>query len=523
MIYCMAKLTRKQIKELAKSIIASNPGGIRFSSLVDQILQQNPETPENKIHGSVRDLEKQFPQEVGKPRRGLYTPIGTKENVTISAGSTEQIAPTTGVKVEPFAERLRNDLDEVTEVASLGGGGLKSKWGTPDVVGTYKKLPGNVIEFPVEIASAEIKINPPELKIKGMRPWWVVFTVGIITAGELGLLIGMYSRDGNVWLRWLDTDTTVTSRLDTPKTLTQVGSPTAALSIASADLQPTDGEPPTTAGLPIASADPHPTDGAPPTAALPIASADPHSTDGEPPTTAALSIASADPQPTAVAPPTTAGLPIASAEPQPTAVAPPTAALSIASADPHPTDGAPPTAALPIASADPQPTAVAPPTTAGLPIASADPHSNQLAETNKPVVQPEPAPATTPSLPSQPSRVASVQAGTAPVSGPQSQEGSAARHLDAEEIAALINRGTDSLKSGDLISARLLLRRAAEAGSASAALMLGTTFDPLVIRQLGAIGVVPDVAQARQWYKKAAELGSDAASQRLAKLPQTGQ
>jgi hypothetical protein len=161
--------------------------------------------------------------------------------------------------------------------------------------------------------------------------------------------------------------------------------------------------------------------------------------------------------------------------------------------------------------------------TAGLPIASADPHSNQLAEANKPVLQPEPAPATTSSLPSQPSQVPSVQTGTAPVFGPQSQEGSAATHLDAEEIAALINRGTDSLKSGDIVSARLLLRRAAEVGSASAALMLGTTFDPLVIRQLGAIGVVPDVAQARQWYEKAVELGSDAASQRLAKLPQTGQ
>src|SRR5580704_14130025 len=173
MIYCMAKLTRRQIKEQAKSIIASNPGGIRFSSLVDQILQQNPETPENTIHGSVRNLEKQFPQEVGKPSRGLYTPIGTKENVTISASSTEQIAPTTGVKVEPFAEWLKNDPDEVTEVASLGGGGPKSKWGTPDVVGTYKKLPGNVIEFPVEIASAEIKIDPPEIKIKSMRPWWI--------------------------------------------------------------------------------------------------------------------------------------------------------------------------------------------------------------------------------------------------------------------------------------------------------------------------------------------------------------
>jgi hypothetical protein len=271
--------------------------------------------------------------------------------------------------------------------------------------------------------------NPPN-KIKRWRSGWLIVMVGVITAAELGLLIGMYSRDGNVWrkLVWLDTNTTFTSRLDTPKTLTHVGSPTAALPISSADPQPTDGEPPT-AALPIASADPQPTDGEPPTAALPIA--------------------------------------------------------------------------------------------------SADPHSNQLSEPNKPVVQAEPAPATvTSSPPSQPSQVAGDQTGAAPISGPQltpAQVGGAARHLDAEEITTLINRGTDSLKSGDLVSARLLLRRAAEARSASAALMLGTTFDPLVIQQLGAIGVVPDVAQARQWYENAAELGSDAASQRLAKLPQTGQ
>ena len=93
--------------------------------------------------------------------------------------------------------------------------------------------------------------------------------------------------------------------------------------------------------------------------------------------------------------------------------------------------------------------------------------------------------------------------------------------LDAEEIATLVNRGTDSLKSGNLASARLLLRPAAEAGNASAALMLGTTFDPLFIQQLGAIGVVPDVAQARHWYEQAAALGSEAASERLAKLPHT--
>ena len=93
-----------------------------------------------------------------------------------------------------------------------------------------------------------------------------------------------------------------------------------------------------------------------------------------------------------------------------------------------------------------------------------------------------------------------------------------ATHLDAEEIATLVNRGTDSLKNGDLASARLLLRRAAESGSANAALMLGETYDPLSIQQLGAIGVVPDVEQARQWYEKAAALGSVAASQQLVKL-----
>jgi hypothetical protein len=142
-----------------------------------------------------------------------------------------------------------------------------------------------------------------------------------------------------------------------------------------------------------------------------------------------------------------------------------------------------------------------------------------------PAQQAAPALATVPhSPPSQPSQMATVQAGTAPVSGPPSLPvpGTATR-LDAKEIATLVSRGTDFMKSGDIALARLLLRRAAEAGSASAAMMLGTTFDPFVIHQLGAIGIVPDVAQARQWYEKAVALGSDAASQRLVKLPQTDQ
>jgi hypothetical protein len=93
-----------------------------------------------------------------------------------------------------------------------------------------------------------------------------------------------------------------------------------------------------------------------------------------------------------------------------------------------------------------------------------------------------------------------------------------ALRLDSDEIATLVKRGQDFIANGDLAAARLLLRRAAEAGSAEAALTLGTTYDPVMLRRLGAIGTAADLAQARHWYQLAAELGSTAASQQLAGL-----
>jgi hypothetical protein len=101
---------------------------------------------------------------------------------------------------------------------------------------------------------------------------------------------------------------------------------------------------------------------------------------------------------------------------------------------------------------------------------------------------------------------------------PSSMPVSVASALGTDEIATLVKRGHDLLQNGDLVSARLILQRAAEAGSADAALALGATFDPLVIRRLSVIGIEPDIARARQWYQRAAELGSAAASQQLTKL-----
>jgi hypothetical protein len=89
---------------------------------------------------------------------------------------------------------------------------------------------------------------------------------------------------------------------------------------------------------------------------------------------------------------------------------------------------------------------------------------------------------------------------------------------DRYAIATLVARGGKYFAAGDVAAARLVLRPAALAGDAVAALTLGETYDPVVLKRLGVIGLSGDPAQARDWYRKAAELGSADAPQRLEQL-----
>jgi len=114
-----------------------------------------------------------------------------------------------------------------------------------------------------------------------------------------------------------------------------------------------------------------------------------------------------------------------------------------------------------------------------------------------------------------PPRLTSPPGAETPVAPP------AAPGIDREEIATLLARGRTYLANGDVVSARLAFRRAAEAGDAQAALALGGTFDPMVLKGLGVIGVAVDLAQARNWYQKAAELGSREAPKRIDQLAQS--
>jgi hypothetical protein len=94
----------------------------------------------------------------------------------------------------------------------------------------------------------------------------------------------------------------------------------------------------------------------------------------------------------------------------------------------------------------------------------------------------------------------------------------ALHHLDPDVIASLLKRADALIASGDVAAARLVLRRAADAGDARAAMTLAGTYDPAILEKLDVHGFVPNVAMARSWYEKAKKLGSAEAPQRLEML-----
>jgi hypothetical protein len=116
--------------------------------------------------------------------------------------------------------------------------------------------------------------------------------------------------------------------------------------------------------------------------------------------------------------------------------------------------------------------------------------------------------------PPQPQALATPPQAAAAVATPQARA-EPIQELSPNEIAGLVRRAQELLASGDLQGARVLLKRAAEAQNARAALLLAKTFDPIALRQLSTADPGPDLAQARNWYQRAKEWGSPEAQRQL--------
>jgi TPR repeat protein len=124
------------------------------------------------------------------------------------------------------------------------------------------------------------------------------------------------------------------------------------------------------------------------------------------------------------------------------------------------------------------------------------------------------------SAPPRPTTTATVPASAAFVSAPPPPTTTAAAP-DHGEIAGLLERGRAYLSDGDVALARVLLRRAAERDEPEAALALGGTYDPAELRRLGIpnFQAQADPSKAREWYRRAADLGAAGAVLLLERLP----
>ena len=166
------------------------------------------------------------------------------------------------------------------------------------------------------------------------------------------------------------------------------------------------------------------------------------------------------------------------------------AAPSLAAVAPPRVAAPPPVALPPRVAVAPPPMSVAPPVAVLPPVA----------------VPPPPPVAVAPPV---------AMAAATPSAMPVPPQVDVVRSLDSREIAALIKRGQDLLAGGDVQSARLLLMRGAEARDARSALLVGTTYDPALLKQIGADGPMADAAQARIWYQRAKEWGEPDAQRKL--------
>ena len=90
---------------------------------------------------------------------------------------------------------------------------------------------------------------------------------------------------------------------------------------------------------------------------------------------------------------------------------------------------------------------------------------------------------------------------------------------DNERAQGLIARGDDMLADGDVAGARLYYQRAADLGLARAAVLLAETYDPEELGRWRITGMRPDVKMARRWYEQALQLGAPEADARLRRLP----
>ncbi len=150
---------RTEIELKAVEELEKEPGGLRFSEIVRRVSKSFPEINVRSIAWTIWAFLKES-NDIYKPERGLF------KHVKFRDYKFEEIEKK-GIKEEdfyqPFADWLVNEMEEATKAIPLGKNKFKDKWGTPDVIGIREPSRSDIVKFPTEVISAEIKTDSSNL------------------------------------------------------------------------------------------------------------------------------------------------------------------------------------------------------------------------------------------------------------------------------------------------------------------------------------------------------------------------
>jgi hypothetical protein len=148
-------------------ILPEYPDGIQVRDLKAKIMAQASDLNPGTIQTVISDFTTESPH-IRRVARGVVALADVTEpspppvsEISFPATSEQRAEIAREARFyEPFAAWVVDEADEATEAVVLGGAGLRVKWGTPDVIGVYKPRPSDLVKFPVEIISAEVKTDP---------------------------------------------------------------------------------------------------------------------------------------------------------------------------------------------------------------------------------------------------------------------------------------------------------------------------------------------------------------------------
>lgn len=161
----MPKTKKDRITAEAEKLLETHPDGLRFSELVKALQGIFPGELYGNFTGSIWNLDARFPDKIYKPARGLFrlTKYKAEEQPATGASVQEATSAKESDFYQPFADWLMKEIEECTKAIPLGGNCFKEKWGTPDVFGLFEPRKSDIIQTPMEVVVAEIKLDGGQL------------------------------------------------------------------------------------------------------------------------------------------------------------------------------------------------------------------------------------------------------------------------------------------------------------------------------------------------------------------------